>query len=74
MTESVISLGLQMMCIGMGFVLCFLCILIVSMIVMSKVVGYLNKIFPEAVETPKKQVKASDDVEIAVAIAAVVAG
>jgi len=74
MNESVISVGLQMMCIGMGFVLCFLCILIVSMIVMSKVVGYLNKIFPEAVETPKKQVKASDDVEIAVAIAAVVAG
>ena len=73
MTESVISLGLQMMCIGMGFVLCFLCILIVSMIVMSKVVGYLNKIFPEAVETPKKQVKSSNDEEIAVAIAAVVA-
>ena len=73
MTESLISLGLQMMCIGMGFVLCFLCILIVSMIVMSKVVGYLNKIFPEAVEMPKKQVKASDDVEIAVAIAAVIA-
>lgn len=71
MTESIISLGLQMMCIGMGFVLCFLCILIVSMIVMSKVVGYLNKIFPEVVETPKKQVKSSNDEEIAVAIAAI---
>ena len=57
MTESVVSLGLQMMCIGMGFVLCFLFILIVSMMIMSKVVGYLNKIFPEAVEEPKKQAK-----------------
>ena len=71
MTESVVSVGLQMMCIGMGFVLCFLCMLIVSMIIMSKVVGYLNKIFPEAVETPKKQTKSGDDEEIAVAIAAV---
>lgn len=72
MTESVLSLGLQMMCIGMGFVLCFLCMLIISMMVMSKVVGYLNKIFPEAVEEPKKQNKpAGDDTEIAIAIAAV---
>lgn len=72
MTESVVSLGLQMMCIGMGFVLCFLCMLIVSMMIMSKIVGYLNKIFPEAIEEPKKQLKSSgDDTEIAVAIAAV---
>ncbi len=72
MTENMWSLGLQMMCIGMGFVLCFLCILIFSMMIMSKVVGYLNKIFPEAVEAPKKQIKSSgDDADIAVAIAAV---
>lgn len=74
MNESVWAIGLQMMCIGMGFVLCFLCMLIVSMMIMSKIVGYLNKIFPEAVETPKKQVKSGDDEEIAVAIAAVIAG
>lgn len=73
MSESVLSLGLQMMCIGMGFVLCFLCIMIFAMMIMSKVVGYLNKIFPEAVEEPKKQIKSGDDAEIAVAIAAVVA-
>ena len=69
-------LGLQMMSIGMGFVLAFLCILIVSMTVMSKVVGYLNKIFPEAVEETKKATKkvaSSDDEAIAVAIAAVMA-
>jgi len=71
MTESVLSLGIQMMCIGMGFVLCFLCMLIVSMVIMSKVVGYLNKIFPEAVEEPKKPSKTGDDTEIAIAIAAV---
>ena len=73
MTENMWSLGLQMMCIGMGFVLCFLCILIFSMMIMSRVVGYLNKIFPEAAEEPKKQIKSSNDEEIAVAIAAVVA-
>ena len=71
MTESIISLGLQMMCIGMGFVLCFLCMLIISMMVMSRVVGFLNKIFPEVAEPPKKQIKSGDDEEIAVAIAAV---
>ena len=70
--NEILSEGLVMMCIGMGFVLCFLCMLIISMMVMSKVVGYLNKIFPEIIETPKKQVKSSsDDTEIAVAIAAV---
>ena len=73
MSENLLSLGLQMMCIGMGFVLCFLCILIFSMMIMSSVVGYLNKIFPEAVDEPKKQIKSSNDDEIAVAIAAVIA-
>ena len=43
---------------------------------MSKVVGYLNKIFPEAVEEVKKPAKKAagdDDLEVAVAIAAVIA-
>lgn len=74
MNENLV-LGLQMMGIGMGFVLCFLCLLIFSMMIMSKVVGYLNKIFPEAVEEVKKVAKkvADDDSAIAAAIAAVVA-
>lgn len=67
--------GLQMMGIGMGFVLCFLCVLIFGMQIMSKVVGYLNKIFPEAVTEVKKVAKKvmDDDSAIAVAIAAVLA-
>lgn len=74
MNENLV-LGLQMMCIGMGFVLAFLCILIFSMMIMSKVVGYLNKIFPEAVEEVKKVAKkvVDDDSVIAAVIAAVVA-
>lgn len=73
MNENLV-LGLQMMGIGMGFVLCFLCILIFSMMIMSKVVGYLNKIFPEAVEEVKKVAKkvVDDDSVIAAVIAAVV--
>lgn len=68
-------LGLQMMGIGMGFVLCFLCVLIVGMMLMSKVVGHLNKIFPEAVEEVKKVAKkvVDDDSVIAAVIAAVMA-
>ena len=76
MTENLWVLGLQMMLIGMGFVLSFLCLLILSMSIMSKVVGYLNKIFPEAVEEVKKSAKKAsgdDDSAIAVAIAAVMA-
>ena len=74
MNENLWLLGLQMMGIGMGFVLCFLCILIFSMMIMSKVVGYLNKISPEAVEEVKKAVKkaADDDSVIAAVIAAVI--
>lgn len=76
MNENLWFLGLQMMGIGMGFVLCFLCILIFSMMIMSKVVGYLNKIFPEAVEEVKKAAKkiaTDDDSVIAAVIAAVMA-
>ncbi len=74
MNETLV-VGLQMMGIGMGFVICFLCTLIVAMFLMSKVVGYLNTIFPEAVAEVKKVVKnvADDDSAIAVAIAAVLA-
>ncbi len=68
--------GLILLVMGMGFVLTFLVILICSMGIMSKFVGYLNKIFPEAVEEVKTTVKkASSGVEdaIAVALAAIMA-
>lgn len=69
-------LGFTLMGIGMGTVLAFLCVLIGSMRIMSAIVLYLNKIFPEKVETIQKAVKkvvSSDDEAIAVALAAVIA-
>ena len=65
--------GLTLLCLGMGFVLTFLCILIVSMHVMSGIVGWLNTIFPEVVETAERKsaVKTlGDDAAIALAIVA----
>lgn len=69
-------LGFTLMGIGMGTVLSFLCILIGSMRIMSTIVLYLNKIFPEKVETVQKAVKkvvSNDDEAIAVALAAIMA-
>ncbi len=64
--------GLALLGLGMGFVLSFLCVLIGSMHVMSLIVGYLNKIFPEKIEVvEKKSVNSSDDAAIAVALAAI---
>lgn len=67
--------GLILLVMGMGFVLIFLTIMIISMGIMSKIVKYLNKIFPEAVEevkTTAKKVAGGMD-EVALAIAAVMA-
>lgn len=63
--------GFALMLTGMGTVFSFLVILWFSVSCMGKVVMKLNELFPEEVETVKKAVKAvSDDVEVAVAIAA----
>ena len=73
MNETLIQ-GISVMCIGMGTVVAFLCITIISMFVMSAVVGKLNKIFPEVVPAvtggAKKAVASGDDSEIAAAIVA----
>ena len=69
----VLKEGFSMMLVGMGTVLTFLCILICAMFIMSACVKKLNEIFPEPVAVvpgAKKQVKSSDDSEIAAAIAA----
>ena len=42
--------GLAVMCVGMGTVFTFLCILIFAMNCMSKVVAKLNTIWPEPVQ------------------------
>lgn len=71
-----LMLGLTLMAIGMGTVLAFLCILIASMRIMSKIVLYLNEIFPEKVEvttSAKKSASNSDEEAIAVALAAIMA-
>ena len=71
-----LSNGLTLLGMGMGFVLSFLVILIFAMFVMSKVVGFLNKVFPEAVEEVKtvaKKATAGIDEAIALAIAAAIA-
>jgi len=68
--------GLALLLIGMGAVLAFLTLLIFCMGIMSKVVGWLNKIFPEAVEeiaSTAKKVASNVDEAIAVAIAAIIA-
>ena len=65
--------GLSAMLIGMGTVLSFLCLMIISMFVMSSAVRKLNVIFPEAlpaVSGVKKAVSGGDDSEIAAAIVA----
>ncbi len=70
----VLKEGFSMMLVGMVTVLAFLCIMIISMFIMSAVVKKLNEIFPEPVAQPaggrgKKSV-ATDDSEIAAAIVA----
>ena len=68
--------GLALLLIGMGTVLAFLTVLIFAMGIMSKIVVWLNKIFPEAVEEVKstaKKVASNVDEAIAVAIAAIMA-
>lgn len=65
--------GTSLMCVGMGTVFSFLCVLILAMILMSKVVLKLNEIFPEPVAQvagqKTKKVSSSDE-EIAVAVLA----
>lgn len=74
--NGILGNGLILLAMGMGFVLTFLIILIFSMKIMSKVVLWLNKLFPEAVEevkTAAKKTTAAVDEAIAVAIAAIIA-
>ena len=48
MTNALLE-GVSVMLVGMGTVLVFLCIMIISMYLMSAGVKYLNKFFPEPV-------------------------
>ena len=64
--------GCYVMAIGMGTVFLFLVLMIFAMNIMSKLVQWLNKVFPEEVinNIKKKENKQSNnDAEIALAIA-----
>ena len=69
--NTILTDGLSIMLIGMGTVLCFLCILIISMHIMSAIVGWLNIIFPEIKDIAKSSIKTNDDDCVALAIATV---
>ena len=75
MNETIMQ-GVSVMLIGMGTVVAFLCITIISMFVMSFIVGKLNKLFPEVAPVvaggTKKVATANDDSEIAAAIVAAI--
>lgn len=64
--------GLILMSVGMGTVFSFLVILWFAVFCMSKVVLFLNKIFPEETQAPAvaKTAVATAGAEIAIAIAA----
>ena len=62
------------MAVGMGIVFSFLVILVFAMLIMSSVVDWLNKVCPVAMPEVKQIKKtATDDSEIAVAIAVAMA-
>ena len=50
MTENLLLEGVVLMLMGMGVVISFLFIMIIGMRLMSKVIAYLNKLFPEVLE------------------------
>jgi sodium pump decarboxylase gamma subunit len=66
-----LNVGITLMVIGMSMVFVFLVIMIVAMHVTTKIIGFINKYFPEPMleekNTGKK--KQDDESEIALAIA-----
>ncbi len=76
MTENLLLEGVVLMLMGMGVVISFLFIMIIGMRLMSKVIAYLNKLFPEVLEetaSAAKKASANIDEAIAVALAAIAA-
>ena len=62
------------MAVGMGIVFSFLVVLVFSMLIMSNVVAWLNKVCPLLVAEAKQVKKAAtDDSEVALAIAVAMA-
>ena len=63
--------GGVVMIVGMGIVFSFLTILVFAIMIMAKAVTYIDKIWPAPVEEVKtsKKKAATDDTEVAIAIA-----
>ncbi len=59
------------MVVGMGIVFLFLTILVFAIMIMARIVAFINKICPPPVEEKqvKKVTKKADDTEIAIAVA-----
>lgn len=71
---NILEEGLVIMCTGMGVVFGFLIVLIFALIIMSKSVIWLNKLFPEVIpeqksSKPKRQGKDEEEIAIAIAVA-----
>ena len=72
--EETSSGGFSVICIGMGSVLLFLCLTIVSMVIMSAVIRWLNTVYPEpqpagaATAGRRPQDTGGDDAAVAVAV------
>lgn len=69
-----LNIGITLMVIGMSTVFVFLAIMIVAMNITTKVIGIINKYFPEELppEQKKRTQKSDNDAEIALAIACAV--
>ena len=65
-----ITEGGVVMLVGMGIVFSFLTILVFAIMIMARVVAYIDKICPVAVAEVKslKKKSTSDDAEVAIAI------
>ncbi|MBP3820299.1 OadG family protein [bacterium] len=66
-----LNVGITLMVIGMAAVFVFLSIMIVAMNITAKIVGFINKYFPEPIPEEKntRRKKQDDESEIALAIA-----
>ena len=66
-----LNVGITLMVIGMSTVFVFLAIMIVAMNITTKIIGIINKYFPEPIPEEKntRKKKQNDESEIALAIA-----
>ena len=65
-----LNIGITLMVIGMSAVFVFLSLMIVVVDITAKIIGYINKYFPETIPEEKNiPTKKDNDAEVALAIA-----